>query len=171
MLSQKIKKINADGGVRLNVNAAIEALNSGASISDIVLDDQDEIDRFNTTMSNFFLDDRLVEKDIVHETRQDNWSYPDSYNDINLEEYFMLLCNTQEQKDRVTYELELYARKDMNQLLLWCIWFMDVCVEKNIFVGVGRGSSVASYCLFLIKIHLVDSIKYGIEPVEFFKEI
>ena len=31
---------------------------------------------------------------------------------------------------------------------------------NNIVWGVGRGSSVASYCLYLLGIHKIDSIKY-----------
>jgi DNA polymerase III alpha subunit len=41
--------------------------------------------------------------------------------------------------------------------------------DNNIVWGVGRGSSVASYVLYLLGIHKIDSIKYNLSPDEFFK--
>jgi DNA polymerase III alpha subunit len=41
--------------------------------------------------------------------------------------------------------------------------------ERNIVWGVGRGSSVASYVLFLIGTHKVDSVKYELDFNEFLK--
>jgi DNA polymerase III alpha subunit len=35
--------------------------------------------------------------------------------------------------------------------------------------GVGRGSSVASYCLYILGVHKVDSIKYELDIHEFLK--
>jgi DNA polymerase III alpha subunit len=43
-------------------------------------------------------------------------------------------------------------------------------MRKNKIVwGVGRGSSVASYVLFLIGIHKVNSLKYNLDIKEFLK--
>jgi DNA polymerase III alpha subunit len=41
--------------------------------------------------------------------------------------------------------------------------------SSNIVWGVGRGSSVASYALYLIGIHKIDPIKYNLSINEFFK--
>jgi DNA polymerase III alpha subunit len=41
--------------------------------------------------------------------------------------------------------------------------------SNNIVWGVGRGSSVASYVLYLLGVHKVDSIKYGLDIREFLK--
>ena len=171
MLSQKIKRIKNDGGVQVNVNAAIEALNSGASVDNLELTSEEETQRFNDNMERFFFEEKIVPKVIDHEVRQNTWNYPAEYDAIDLEYFFIEKCTTIEQAERVLVELELYERKDMAKLLRWCIYFMDVVQEKDLFVGVGRGSSVASYCLYLIEIHLVDSIQYGLDPIEFFKEL
>ena len=40
--------------------------------------------------------------------------------------------------------------------------------EKNIIWGVGRGSSVSSYILYLIGVHRINSIKYELDYKEFF---
>jgi DNA polymerase III alpha subunit len=41
--------------------------------------------------------------------------------------------------------------------------------ENDIVWGVGRGSSVASYTLYLIGVHKIDSIKYELDINEFLK--
>ena len=42
--------------------------------------------------------------------------------------------------------------------------------KENVVWGVGRGSSCASYLLYLLEIHDIDPIKYDIEFSEFSKE-
>jgi DNA polymerase III alpha subunit len=48
-------------------------------------------------------------------------------------------------------------------------YLVDVCNTNNIVLGVGRGSSVASYCLYLLGVHCIDSIKYELDIKEFLK--
>ena len=146
-------------------------MNSGASLEDIQLIDDEVTEQFNKNMELFFFDERLSSKIINHEERQEDWRFPQKYNILNLREYFLDKCKTEYEKERVILELELYKKKRMEKLLRWCIYFMDLVNEKKLFVGVGRGSSVASYCLFLIEMHMVDSIEYDLDPKEFFKEL
>ena len=48
-------------------------------------------------------------------------------------------------------------------------YLVDTMRENNVVWGVGRGSSVASYILYLLGVHKVDSIKYGLDIHEFLK--
>ena len=57
----------------------------------------------------------------------------------------------------------------MEKFLRFCIFMSSKIKENNWVVGVGRGSSVASYCLYLLKIHLVNSIQYNLNIKEFLK--
>jgi len=41
--------------------------------------------------------------------------------------------------------------------------------KNNLVWGVGRGSSVSSYLLYLIGVHKVDSYKYRLDIKEFLK--
>jgi DNA polymerase III alpha subunit len=41
--------------------------------------------------------------------------------------------------------------------------------ENKIVWGVGRGSSVASYVLYLIGIHKINSLKYNLDINEFLR--
>jgi DNA polymerase III alpha subunit len=46
-------------------------------------------------------------------------------------------------------------------------FIVDTLRENNVLWGVGRGSSVASYSLYLIGVHKIHSIKYKL-PIEDF---
>ena len=59
----------------------------------------------------------------------------------------------------------------MLDLLKIVKYLVDTFEKNNIIWGVGRGSSVASYALHLLGLHMIDSIKYNLPIEEFFKEI
>ncbi|NJO62370.1 MAG: hypothetical protein HC836_30345 [Richelia sp. RM2_1_2] len=65
------------------------------------------------------------------------------------------------EKDRVLTELNLFRERNMEMVLRSLIFLVDLMRNNNVVWGVGRGSSCASYCLFLIGIHKVDAIKYS----------
>jgi DNA polymerase III alpha subunit len=46
---------------------------------------------------------------------------------------------------------------------------VDTFREEKIVWGVGRGSSVASYVLYLLGVHKVDSLKYNLNVDEFLR--
>jgi DNA polymerase III alpha subunit len=98
------------------------------------------------------------------------WFIPDNYYP-NLTEMLYGMCETAEQRDRVSQELELYIKHGMYDVLHVIKYIVDTLRANNIVWGVGRGSSVASYVLYLIGVHKIDSIKYNLPIEEFFKEI
>ena len=66
-------------------------------------------------------------------------------------------------------ELLLYQERELFNLLKFLVYLVDVMKENNIIWGVGRGSSVASYVLFKIEIHKVDSMFYKLDVREFLR--
>jgi DNA polymerase III alpha subunit len=101
-------------------------------------------------------------------TNQQNWFMPEDYCP-NLLEMLYGMCATPEQTDRVSLELELFIQHNMMDLLYYLKYLVDTMRENNIVWGVGRGSSVASYVLYLIGVHKVDSLKYELDIKEFLK--
>jgi DNA polymerase III alpha subunit len=97
-----------------------------------------------------------------------HWFIPKDYCP-NLVEFLYGQCTTQEQTDRVSLELELFIKNNMYEVLHAMKYIVDTLRENNVVWGVGRGSSVASYVLYLIGVHKVDSIKYNLPIEEFFK--
>ena len=138
----------------------MKALSRGIQPHSLTLISKEEQDKFNFYMEEFGFEERL-NSSVSYDAN--NWFYPEHYNDINLLEYFLKLCKTEIEIQRVKDEIKLYENFNMQSLLRWAIWFMDVVNEKNLFIGVGRGSSVSSYCLYLIKLHLIDSIKWELD--------
>ena len=104
----------------------------------------------------------------VDVSNQRNWFMPDNYCPDLIQQIYGM-CKTDEQRDRVSSELELFIQHGMLDLLYYLKYLVDTMRENKIVWGVGRGSSVASYCLYLIGIHKIDSLKYNLDIKEFLK--
>jgi DNA polymerase III alpha subunit len=102
------------------------------------------------------------------QANQKNWFIPEDYYP-NLVEYLYGCCTTKEQADRVSEELEAFIEHGMFDLLFCLKYIVDTLRQNNIVWGVGRGSSVASYVLYLIGVHKIDSIKYNLDWREFLR--
>ena len=107
----------------------------------------------------------LIEFDKQNQTE---WFMPEEYCP-NLFEMLFAKCENEEQRARVDKELELYIKHGMVELLHFMKYLVDTLRSNNVVWGVGRGSSVASYILYLIGVHKVDSIKYNLDINEFLK--
>ena len=99
---------------------------------------------------------------------QTNWLMPDKYKTLDIEEWLLDSCPEQNHQ-RLIEELQEYRSRDMIDLLRWLKYFVDTCEKEDILWGVGRGSSVASYVLFLLGVHSIDSIKYNLDWQEFLR--
>ena len=97
------------------------------------------------------------------------WHMPEKYVKMDAAKYILDLCTTQEQLQRVGDELMLFLEKDLFEVLKLLIYISDTAKKNNIVLGVGRGSSVSSYVLYLIGIHKVDSMLYDLDIKEFLK--
>lgn len=101
--------------------------------------------------------------------KQNDWCIPESYKDFDIAKYVLDLCQTEEELQRAGQELLLYQERGMFPLLVYLKYLVDAMRENNIVWGVGRGSSVASYVLFLIGVHRINSIFYDLSIDEFLR--
>lgn len=108
----------------------------------------------------------LKEFDSYMQTR---WYIPEDYKTFNIESYLYSLCSSEREKIRVEKELSLFKKHNMITLLQFLKYLIDILRQNHILWGVGRGSSVASYCLYLLGVHKIDSIKYDLDIHEFLK--
>jgi DNA polymerase III alpha subunit len=99
---------------------------------------------------------------------KDNWLIPHEYKNMDIEEFLVSKC-PKENYDRLIKELDLYHKNNMIPVLKTIKYIVDTLRKNNIVWGVGRGSSVASYVLFLLGVHKIDSVKYNLPIDEFFK--
>ena len=100
---------------------------------------------------------------------QRNWRMPQEYRELDIAEYVLGLCQEEHELQRVGQELLLYQERNLFNLLRYLKYLVDILRKNNVVWGVGRGSSVASYVLFLIGVHKIDSLYYNLDIDEFLK--
>ena len=101
--------------------------------------------------------------------QQQDWYMPESYQNLDIAKYILSLCENDEQLQRCGQELLMYQEKNLFDLLRYLKYLVDVMQDNHVIWGVGRGSSVASYVLYLLKVHKIDSIYYDLDPTEFLR--
>jgi len=100
---------------------------------------------------------------------QKNWRMPVEYKELDIAEYILGLCKEEHELQRVGQELLLYQERNLFDLLRYLKYLIDTLRKNNVVWGVGRGSSVASYVLFLLGVHKIDSLYYNLDIDEFLK--
>ena len=159
----------------LSENQAVEMLYADPKldVTNLCLEDGDQFNRASKTLHlNMFitqLDEIGVDVEQYHKQNQNNWHMPEKYKQLDIAEYLLKLCNTDAELQRVGTELLLYQERNMFDLLRFLVYIVDVMREQDIVWGVGRGSSVASYVLYLIGVHKIDSLYYDLDIAEFLR--
>lgn len=100
---------------------------------------------------------------------RENWYIPDEYKNFDIAKFVLDKCNNEEELQRAGEELLLYQERDMFMLLRYLKYFVDTMRKNKIVWGVGRGSSVSSFVLYLIGVHRINSLYYGLSIDEFLK--
>lgn len=101
--------------------------------------------------------------------KQSNWHMPDEYKALDIAAYILDLCKTDTELQRVGEELLLYQEHNLFDLLRYLKYLVDVMRANHVIWGVGRGSSVASYVLYLLGVHRINSMFYDLDPREFLR--
>lgn len=143
-------------------------------IFDLFVQPNSETRQFNTVSENklseyavsTLTDEEVSQVDIA---LQSQWFIPDTYKNIDILDYLEKQCITSAQLDRVRLEFAEYDSRNMIPLLKFLVYLVETMTENNIVWGVGRGSSVASYILYIIGIHRIDSLKYDLDFYEFMR--
>lgn len=154
-------------------NDLIEALYKGQTISnDLCVEPTKDIASLSivsgipftqTGLDNLGWDIEKYDRDM-----QSNWFMPLQYRDLDIIQHVMFNC-PQENLERAAEELEAFEKRNMLDLLRWLKYFVDTCTKEGILWGLGRGSSVASYVLYLLGVHNIDSVKYNLDWREFLR--
>ena len=149
-------------------NTGIELLYRTRYIEDVPFS-EDVVNKFNKFCTE-------LELPVLSETGNysKDFNIPQHYKNIDVEEYIRGLVPQSGDSDisvnaRVEQELAEFSARNLFPVLQLLIYIVDTLRKNNLVWGVGRGSCVASYCLYLIGIHKVDSIKYNLDIREFLK--
>ena len=149
--------------IKATESDGIELLYSNKSLAGVPFNN---VKQFNLHADSLELE-QLV--DSIEYSKQFN--IPQHYLGIDVEQYIRGLVATADakRKARVEAELELFRTRNLFSILQLLIYIIDTMRKHNLVWGVGRGSSVASYCLYLIGVHKIDSVKYDLDIREFLK--
>ena len=101
--------------------------------------------------------------------QQRNWHMPEKYKQLDIAAHVIAMCDTDEKLQRVGHELLLYQERGLFDLLRYLKYLVDVMHDNHVIWGVGRGSSVASYVLYLLGVHRIDSMYYDLDVGEFLR--
>ena len=104
-----------------------------------------------------------------HESNQNTWFMPDEYKNMDIAKWLLDQAKHDTELQRTGQELLMYAERDMLDLLRYLKYLVDTLRHNNIVWGVGRGSSVASFVLYLIGVHKINSITYNLDIAEFIR--
>jgi DNA polymerase III alpha subunit len=170
-------KINKYGQAILSSDNLRELLLQGKNISHLNVVRDEEIDLFEKYQSELLPDvitfleapEEKLSFDEFHSKCAEEWIFPLIYQQIDVRTWLLDKCKTQQQIDRVNEEYELYEERDLIMLLRLFIFLVDYMRENNFIWGVGRGSSVSSYVLYLIGVHRVDSLRYQFDIRDYLK--
>jgi len=100
---------------------------------------------------------------------QSTWHLPLEYLNMDIAKYVLDKCTTGEELQRAGDELIKFQERGMFILLKYLKYLVDTMRKNNIVWGVGRGSSVASFVLFLLEVHRINSLYYDLSIDEFLK--
>ena len=172
-------KVTDKSQIVLSEQDILEGLYSGkiSDLSNLNIDDETVVEQFNFArrqnadpFPNLTLFNEVIESLGEFDKRnQEQWFMPKEYEDFPMVEFLLDKTTNEEEYQRVVAELDLYIQHNMMALLNYLKYLVDTMRSNNIVWGVGRGSSVASYCLYLLGVHKVNSIKYELDIHEFLK--
>jgi DNA polymerase III alpha subunit len=173
----RITNTNQYGEPIVNCNDLMELVYQGYDIDKVRVND-DRVEKYNSIVKDLALDWPDIKKlnhiDIsvqdYDRALQSDWYMPENYKNIDIEKHIKDLAKNENEKIRVEQELILYKKFGLLDVLKFLVYLISTMRENDIVWGVGRGSSVSSYVLYLLGVHKVDSIKYGLDVTDFLKD-
>jgi DNA polymerase III alpha subunit len=161
----------------LTTDELIQHLLQGGDADGVFLDDKQQIESFNRSLRRLtdftatVMEQPDTDMDLFdyHSKLSEVWTTPSKYYKIDLESWLLERTKNDQEKQRVLKELEMYQERNLEGLLRCMIYLVDWFRENNILWGVGRGSSVSSFILYLIGINRINPLKYNLHIEDFLK--
>jgi DNA polymerase III alpha subunit len=157
----------------LTEEQAVEALLQGHRITQKIVDPNCQSDYVAAREKNIgdYVDIFYQETPIdYHDQAIHQWMIPDEYKDLDVYQLVKSRCSTQEEFSRLDLEWQLFEKYHFVDKLQAIVYIIDCFKDNNVVWGVGRGSSVASFVLYKLEVHMINPIEYNLDFNEFFKE-
>lgn len=166
-----------DGVSVVDADQAVEFIRRGAVPAQLrVLVTTPEVTVFNRNVNET---EQLREFGIEPLSFKYDWQIPPEFLSLDITEHVSVVfgerlpglkydsAQTEAAVTRVARELYEFKRRGLEDLLRVIIFTLHRFKETGQIWGVGRGSSCASYILFLLGLHVVDPIKFDVPLEEF----
>ena len=152
-------------------NTGIEMLYKGVELSNAEFGNSTDIVKFQQFANDLDVNLLKILGDDDYD-RINTYNIPEHYKSLDVKEYVRQLVSDgdSDQTGRVEMELTMFEERNLFPVIQILIYIIETMRKHKLVWGVGRGSSVASYVLFLIGIHKVDSLKYNLDIKEFLKD-
>jgi len=143
-------------------NTGIELLYRGEQLHNTPFSDITDYNKFCDELELLPLSDKTyISKD---------FNIPQHYREIDIREYVNKKADHGGRgTERLEYELDMFEERGLFPILQLLIYIVDTMRKHSLVWGVGRGSSVSSYLLYILGVHKVNSYKYNLDIKEFLK--
>jgi len=167
-----------DGDSVVPSDKAIDMIEAGLPTGSLFVDQiTKDIAKFNELVP---LDEQIKLKTEMRPLHH-VWNLPFGYRNMSLRSMLIEMALNEPKTDyphisarltdarlnRVNMEFKRFEDHGLLDVLRTLMYIINTLEEAGVPWGVGRGSSVASYILFLIGVHDVDSIEYDLDFDEF----
>ena len=112
------------------------------------------------------------------------WQLPREYAELDVQMHILNLFFSEDKQlelrysfeefdqaiDRIAAELKEVEERGLEDFFRTVIYILDQLRAHNVVWGVGRGSSCASYLLFLLGLHVVDCVTMNVPLDEFYHD-
>lgn len=172
------RRVDAWGRTIVSPDSVIEMLMQGSDVSAVLVENEDAINEYNEWCRFYDKGQYLIatpeamdhSPEEEHEERANTWFISENIQQINVRQFLLEeLCKDDVCRDRVNHEMDLFEDRGLVPLLQLMMYLVYNFRKNKVVWGVGRGSSVSSYVLFLIGVHKIDPIKYGLDVHDFLK--
>ena len=162
--------------ISIDEKSIMECVYRDVQLTEILIEDPTFIEKYNQFSKLFDIGNNINYEEPSKLSKEEyikkclkNWNLPIEYESCNIKELLSERCITDIEKQRVEDEYIEFEKRGLVPVLKFLNYFVETLRKNNIVWGVGRGSSVASYCLYLLGVHKIDSIKYNLDMEEFLK--
>jgi DNA polymerase III alpha subunit len=154
---------NKFGEIVYDIEDVVDLMMKGRPTTGITVDSTVQL---QNTHSETDISMSVDEYDMMN---QRNWLMPEEYQQLDIAQHVIDLCKTQPEIQRAGEELLMFQERNLFNLLKYLKYLVDTMRDNNVIWGVGRGSSVASYVLYLLGVHRINSMYYDLDPSEFLR--
>jgi DNA polymerase III alpha subunit len=163
-----------DGDSTVSPSYIIDRIANGIAVESLFVDElTDEIVRYNKLVPEA---ERITVKKNLQKFSFE-WNMPEKYKKLDVVSYVgdklyeekFSEEETAAREERCVKELSIYKKLGLFDTLRALIYIINTLTEKNVVWGVGRGSSVSSYVLYLIGVHDIDSFLYELNIEDFLR--